>query len=136
MRSESYNVGERIRAMILEVKKQGPRVKVILSRAHRDLVRALFELEVPEIADGTIVIRRIEREPGYRSKVAVASYDPKVDAVGACVGVRGSRIKGSPFETASIPVYVPPPSEYAWRRTSMSPPAPSASSPLRNPVGT
>lgn len=93
VRSESYNVGERIRAMILEVKKQGPRVKVILSRAHRDLVRALFELEVPEIADGTIVIRRIEREPGYRSKLAVDSSDPKVDCVGACVGVRGNRIK-------------------------------------------
>ncbi|GAB4143821.1 MAG: hypothetical protein Fur0037_11520 [Planctomycetota bacterium] len=93
VRSESYNVGERIRAMILEVKKVGPRVKVILSRAHKDLVRALFELEVPEIADNTIVIRRIEREPGYRTKLAVDSYDPKVDCVGACVGVRGSRIK-------------------------------------------
>jgi N utilization substance protein A len=68
-------------------------VKVILSRAHRDLVRALFELEVPEIADGTIQIRRIEREPGYRTKLAVDSNDPKVDCVGACVGVRGTRIK-------------------------------------------
>ncbi|MGE3174802.1 MAG: transcription termination factor NusA [Planctomycetota bacterium] len=93
VRSESYNVGERIRAMILEVKKVGPRVKVILSRAHRDLVRALFELEVPEIADGTIQIRRIEREPGYRTKLAVDSTDSKVDCVGACVGVRGTRIK-------------------------------------------
>jgi N utilization substance protein A len=93
VRSESYNTGERIRAMILEVKKVGPRVKVILSRAHRDLVRALFELEVPEIADGTIQIRRIEREPGYRTKLAVDSNDPKVDCVGACVGVRGTRIK-------------------------------------------
>ncbi len=93
VRSESYNVGERIRAMILEVKKVGPRVKVILSRAHRDLVRALFELEVPEIADGTIQIRRIEREPGYRTKLAVDSTDQKVDCVGACVGVRGTRIK-------------------------------------------
>jgi transcription termination/antitermination protein NusA len=93
VRSENYNVGERIRAMILEVKKVGPRVKVILSRAHRDLVRALFELEVPEIADGTIQIRRIEREPGYRTKLAVDSSDAKVDCVGACVGVRGNRIK-------------------------------------------
>jgi N utilization substance protein A len=93
VRTESYNVGERIRAMILEVKKVGPRVKVILSRAHRDLVRALFELEVPEIADGTIQIRRIEREPGYRTKLAVDSTDTKVDCVGACVGVRGTRIK-------------------------------------------
>jgi N utilization substance protein A len=93
VRSENYNVGERIRAMILEVKKVGSRVKVILSRAHRDLVRALFELEVPEISDGTIQIRRIEREPGYRTKLAVDSSDQKVDCVGACVGVRGSRIK-------------------------------------------
>ena len=60
---------------------------------HRDLVRALFELEVPEIADGIIQIRRIEREPGYRTKLAVDSTDAKVDCVGACVGVRGTRIK-------------------------------------------
>jgi N utilization substance protein A len=93
VRTENYNIGDRIRALVLEVKKVGPRVKVILSRAHRDLVRALFELEVPEIADGTIVIRRIEREPGYRTKLAVHSADPKVDCVGACVGVRGTRIK-------------------------------------------
>jgi N utilization substance protein A len=93
VRSESYNIGERIRALVFEVKKVGPRVKVILSRTHRDLVRALFELEVPEIADGTITIRRIEREPGYRTKLAVDSADDKVDCVGACVGVRGNRIK-------------------------------------------
>lgn len=93
VRSENYNVGERIRALVFEVKKVGPRVKVILSRTHRDLVRALFELEVPEIADGTITIRRIEREPGYRTKLAVDSADEKVDCVGACVGVRGNRIK-------------------------------------------
>jgi len=93
VRSENYNVGERIRAMVFEVKKVGPRVKVILSRTHRDLVRALFELEVPEIADNTITIRRIEREPGYRTKLAVDSSDDKVDCVGACVGVRGNRIK-------------------------------------------
>jgi N utilization substance protein A len=93
VRSEVYNIGDRIRAMVLEVKKVGNRVKVILSRAHKDLVRALFELEVPEIADGIIEIRRIEREPGYRTKLAVHSSDPKVDCVGACVGVRGTRIK-------------------------------------------
>ncbi len=93
VRSENYNVGERIRAMVLEVKKVGPRVKVILSRSHKDLVRALFELEVPEIADGTITIRRVEREPGYRTKLAVDSTDQRVDCVGACVGVRGNRIK-------------------------------------------
>ena len=93
VRSETYNIGERIRALVYEVKRVGPRVKVILSRSNRDLVRALFELEVPEIADGTISIRRIEREPGYRTKLAVDSADEKVDCVGACVGVRGNRIK-------------------------------------------
>ena len=93
VRGETYNVGDRIRAMVLEVKKAGTRVKVILTRAHRDLVRALFELEVPEIAEGIINIRRIEREPGYRTKLAVDSTDAKVDCVGACVGVRGTRIK-------------------------------------------
>ena len=93
VRSEVYNVGDRIRSMVLEVKKVGPRLKVILTRAHRDLVRCLFELEVPEIADGVIMVRRIEREPGYRTKLAVHSNDPKVDCVGACVGVRGTRIK-------------------------------------------
>ncbi len=93
VRTENFNIGDRMRAMILEVKKVGPRLKVILSRAHRDMVRCLFELEVPEIASGTIQIRRIEREPGYRTKLAVWSSDPKVDCVGACVGVRGTRIK-------------------------------------------
>lgn len=93
VRGEAYNIGDRIRAMVLEVKKVGTRVKVILSRGHRDLVRCLFELEVPEIADGIIDIRRIEREPGYRTKLAVNSSDDKVDCVGACVGVRGTRIK-------------------------------------------
>ncbi len=93
VRSEIYNNGDRIRAMVLEVKKIGPRLKIILTRAHRDLVRCLFELEVPEIADSIIEIRRIEREPGYRTKLAVHSSDSKVDCVGACVGVRGTRIK-------------------------------------------
>ena len=93
VRGEVYNIGDRIRAMVLEVKKVGTRVKVILTRGHRDVVRCLFELEVPEIADGIIDIRRIEREPGYRTKLAVNSGDEKVDCVGACVGVRGTRIK-------------------------------------------
>lgn len=93
VRGEMYNIGDRIRCMVLEVKKVGNRVKVILTRGHRDLVRCLFELEVPEIDDGIISIRRIEREPGYRTKLAVHSTDQKVDCVGACVGVRGTRIK-------------------------------------------
>jgi len=90
---ESYHPGERIRAIILDVRKVGQRVKIILSRTHPDFVRRLFELEIPEIADSTIAIRALAREAGYRSKVAVTSIDAKIDAVGACVGVRGTRIK-------------------------------------------
>jgi N utilization substance protein A len=90
---ESHHVGERIKAVILDVKKAGHRVKIILSRTHPDFVRRLFEVEIPEIQDRTIEIRAIAREAGYRAKVAVSSIDLKVDCVGACVGVRGSRIK-------------------------------------------
>lgn len=90
---ESHHPGERVRAVILDVRKVGQRVKIILSRTHPDFVRRLFELEIPEIADQIISIRALAREAGYRSKVAVTSIDSKVDAVGACVGVRGTRIK-------------------------------------------
>jgi N utilization substance protein A len=90
---ESHHPNERIRAVILDVRKVGQRVKIILSRTHPDFVRRLFELEIPEIADQIISIRALAREAGYRSKVAVSSIDSKVDAVGACVGVRGTRIK-------------------------------------------
>ena len=90
---ESYHPSERIRATIFEVRKVGSRVKIILSRIRPQLVQRLFEQEIPEIADGVIQIRAISREPGYRSKVAVISSDSRVDCVGACVGVRGNRIK-------------------------------------------
>ena len=90
---ESHHPNERLRAVILDVRKVGQRVKIILSRTHPDFVRRLFELEIPEIADQIISIRALAREAGYRSKVAVSSIDSKVDAVGACVGVRGTRIK-------------------------------------------
>src|SRR5438552_11325135 len=90
---ESHHVGERVKAVILEVRKQGHRVKIVLSRCHPDFVRSLVEEEIPEIEDRIIDIRAVAREAGYRSKVAVSSIDMKVDAVGACVGVRGSRIK-------------------------------------------
>jgi len=90
---ESNHPGERVRAVVLDVRKVGQRVKIILSRTHPDFVRRLFELEIPEIADQVIAIRALAREAGYRSKVAVTSSDSKVDAVGACVGVRGTRIK-------------------------------------------
>src|SRR5215468_2755271 len=90
---ETHHVGERVKAVILEVRKVGHRVKIILSRTHPDFVRQLFENEIPEIADRTIEIKAVAREAGYRTKVAVSSIDLKVDCVGACVGVRGSRIK-------------------------------------------
>ena len=90
---ESHQPNERIRALVTEVKPQGSRVKVVLSRTRPKLVQRLFEHEIPEIADGVISINAISREPGHRSKVAVSSIDSKVDCVGACVGVRGNRIK-------------------------------------------
>jgi N utilization substance protein A len=93
VRGETFSPGDRFRAIVLEVRKDGPRVRIIVSRTHPDLVRRLFELEVPEIADSIIEIKRVVREPGYRTKMAVISQDPKIDCIGACVGVRGSRIK-------------------------------------------
>ena len=90
---QTHRPGERIRCLILDVKETASQVKIILSRTHPDFIRRLFESEVPEIAEGIIEIRALAREAGYRSKVAVTSYDDKVDPVGACVGVRGSRIK-------------------------------------------
>jgi len=93
VRGESFAPGDRIRAIIIEVRKEGSRVRILVSRTHPDLVRRLFELEVPEIADGIIEIKRVVREPGYRTKMAALTVDPKIDSIGACVGVRGSRIK-------------------------------------------
>ena len=90
---ETHQPNERIRALVTEVKPQGSRVKVVLSRTRPKMVQRLFESEIPEISDGVITINAISREPGYRSKVAVSSIDTKVDCVGACVGVRGNRIK-------------------------------------------
>ncbi|OQA02722.1 MAG: hypothetical protein BWY69_00896 [Planctomycetes bacterium ADurb.Bin401] len=90
---QSHHVGERIRSLILDVRESGSQVKIILSRTHPDFIRRLFELEVPEVAENIIEIKALAREAGYRTKIAVLSNDPKVDAVGACVGVRGSRIK-------------------------------------------
>ena len=97
---ESYHNGDRIRAVVYEVKAAGNRVKVILSRTKPQLVQRLFEQEIPEIAEGVIRINAISREPGHRSKVAVSSSDQRVDCVGACVGVRGNRIKNITSELA------------------------------------
>ncbi len=90
---QNHHPGEKIRSLILDVRETSSQVKVILSRTHPDFIRRLFELEVPEVAEGIIEIKAMAREAGYRTKIAMLSNDSKVDAVGACVGVRGSRIK-------------------------------------------
>ncbi len=91
--SEDYSPGERIRCLLLAIEHSNRGPELILSRASVRFVRRLFELEVTEIADGTVVIEAISREPGYRTKIAVNSKDPRVDPVGACVGARGARVK-------------------------------------------
>lgn len=90
---EDYNVGDRLRAYVVAVENGARGPEIIVSRSHPNFVRRLFELEVSEIADGTVEIRGIAREAGYRTKIAVFSANPKVDPVGACVGMRGSRVK-------------------------------------------
>src|SRR5262245_13315264 len=99
---ETHHIGEKIRALVLDVKKAGHRVKVILSRTNPLFVQRLFEREIPEIEDRTIKIERVAREAGYRTKVAVSSIDSRVDCVGACVGVRGSRIKNIVEELGGV----------------------------------
>lgn len=93
VQTEDYNIGDRIRAYVVEVENgvRGP--EIVLSRRHPNFVKRLFESEVTEIADHTVVIRAIAREAGYRTKVAVYSADSKVDPVGACVGLKGARVK-------------------------------------------
>jgi N utilization substance protein A len=90
---EEYQPGDRIRCILLEIESTPRGPEIILSRASQKFVRRLFELEVTEIADGTVKIEAFAREPGYRTKIAVTSKDPKVDPVGACVGARGARVK-------------------------------------------
>ena len=91
--TEDYNVGDRLRAYVVAVDNASRGPEIILSRSHPNFVRRLFELEVSEIADRTVELKIIAREAGYRTKVAVHSEDPKVDPVGACVGMRGARVK-------------------------------------------
>ena len=90
---EYYKPGNRIRVFVLNVKETTRLPQVIVSHAHAEIVRELFELEVPEIEDGIVEIKSISREVGYRTKIAVWSNDPEVDSVGACIGPRGSRIQ-------------------------------------------
>ena len=91
---ERYNVGDKVQALLYEVRDtDSGGAEVILTRSHPEFVAALFTQEVPELHDKTVAIERIVRDPGYRTKLAVRSYDAKVDPVGTCVGVRGTRIK-------------------------------------------
>jgi len=91
--TEEYQIGDRIRAYVVEVQSNSAGPSIILSRSHPNFVRSLFKLEVSEIADGIVEIKGIAREPGYRTKIAVVSHNEKVDPVGACVGMRGIRVK-------------------------------------------
>ena len=90
---ETYHVNDRIKALIAEVKKDSSGLQIVLSRTHTEFVRAIFELEVPEIYDKTVEIHKIVREPGFRTKLAVYSNREDVDPVGACVGLKGVRIQ-------------------------------------------
>ena len=93
VQGEDYAPGESIRCLLLKIEQTNRGPDIILSRSNINFVRRLFELEVTEIADGTVIIEAMAREPGYRTKIAVNSSDPKVDPVGACVGARGARVK-------------------------------------------
>jgi N utilization substance protein A len=91
--TEPYRHGERLKAYIVEVRKTTKGPQIIVSRTHPGLLKKLFELEVPEIAEGIVEIKAVAREPGHRSKIAVYSHEPGVDPVGACVGAKGSRVR-------------------------------------------
>lgn len=93
-RTENYQVGDKVLALLLDVvDTENGGAEVILTRSHPEFVKALLGQEVPEIEDGTVIIDKIVREPGYRTKLSVHSENPKVDPVGACVGMRGNRVK-------------------------------------------
>jgi N utilization substance protein A len=93
VRSERYRVGQRLKVVLLQVARTGKGPKVIVSRSHPELLRRLFELEVPEVYNGTVEIKSIAREAGFRSKIAVAAKQEGIDPVGCCVGLRGIRIQ-------------------------------------------
>jgi N utilization substance protein A len=114
-KSEKYHIGERVLALLYDVQDtENGGAEVILSRSHPEFVSALFMQEVPEIGDGLIEIKKIVREAGFRTKMAVHSADPKVDPVGACVGVRGNRVKNIIRELNSEKIDVLPFSDDAF----------------------
>ncbi len=105
---ERYEHGARVKVYIVEVRKTNKGPQIVVSRTHPALVAKLFEIEVPEIANGIVEIKAIAREPGHRAKIAVASNDPMVDPVGACVGARGSRVRNITNELRSERIDVVP----------------------------
>jgi N utilization substance protein A len=105
---ERYEHGARIKVYIVEVRKTNKGPQIVVSRTHPALVAKLFEIEVPEIANGIVEIKALAREPGHRSKIAVASNDGQVDPVGACVGARGSRVRNITNELRSERIDVVP----------------------------
>ncbi len=116
--TESYRRGDRLRAYIVEVKKTQRDTQIILSRTHPEFLKKLFEIEVPEIAEGIVQIMGVAREPGSRSKIAVSSSDIDVDPVGACVGMRGSRVQAIVQELRGekidIVPWSPDPAKYVY----------------------
>jgi N utilization substance protein A len=116
---ERYRQGDRIKALILDVQKTAKGPQIILSRAHPNFLKRLFELEVPEIYERIVEIKVIAREPGERSKIAVSSIDNRVDPVGACVGVKGTRVQSIVRELSSeridIVPFSPDPETFATR---------------------
>jgi N utilization substance protein A len=119
---ERYEHGSRLKAYIVEVRRTAKGPQIVVSRTHPGLVKRLFELEVPEIADGVVELRALAREPGHRSKIAVWSNDQNVDPVGACVGARGSRVRMVVNELRGEKVDIVPysaePTEFVMRALS------------------
>jgi N utilization substance protein A len=120
---EHYKRSDRVQAIIIEVRKEGRGPQVVVSRSHRDYMAALFRREVPEVDDGTVQIMGIARDPGSRAKVAVLSRDRDIDPVGACVGIRGSRIQNIVQELRGerIDIVVWSPDIATYARNSLSP---------------
>ena len=120
---EHYKRGDRVQAIIIEVRKEGRGPQVIVSRSHRDYMAALFRREVPEVDDGTVQIMGVARDPGSRAKVAVLSRERDVDPVGACVGIRGSRIQNVVQELRGerIDIVVWSPEIATYARNALSP---------------
>ncbi|GFM36847.1 transcription termination factor NusA [Desulfovibrio psychrotolerans] len=120
---EHYKRGDRVQAIIIEVRKEGRGPQVIVSRSHPDYMAVLFKREVPEVDDGTVVIMNVARDPGSRAKAAVMSRDRDVDPVGACVGIRGSRIQNIVQELRGerIDIVVWSPDVATYARNALSP---------------